>query len=198
MHQPSLSMGINILSRSPYGASPEPTHTVPHTQPTQANKGITMSQNLISLNLSGGDYAEIDDLLTKLEGKLGGLIDLSSQNRRTMRKMGDKSEAFCRQTLNVLSQNPKLVPEHLDLADAQRDLTDLDALRVRTARLRQLLGRADDTEMALGSDVMSAALNGYALLKVMGKGSGLEALRADIGVRFSKAPRAKPDATTPA
>ena len=157
-----------------------------------------MSQNLISLNLSGDDYVEIDDLLTKLEGKLGGLIDLSSHNRRTLRKMGDKSEAFCRQTLNVLSQNPKLVPEHLDLADAQRDLADLDALRARTARLRQLLGRADDTEMALGSDVMSAALNGYALLKVMGKGSGLEALRADIGVRFSKAPRAKPDATTPA
>ncbi|RZI79465.1 MAG: hypothetical protein EOP38_25335 [Rubrivivax sp.] len=157
-----------------------------------------MSQNLVSMNLSSADYTEIDDLLTKLEGKLNGLIDLSSQNRRTMRKMGDKSEAFCRQTLNVLSQNPKLVPEHLDLADAQRDLTDLDALRVRTTRLRLLLGRADDTEMALGSDVMSAALDGYALLKVMGKGSGLEALRQDIGVRFSKAPRAKPDAAVPA
>lgn len=77
-----------------------------------------------------------------------------------MRKMGDKSEAFCRQTLNVLSQNPRLVPEHLNLADAQQDLTDLDALRVRTARLRQLVGRADDTEMALGNDVMSAALHG--------------------------------------
>lgn len=29
--------------------------------------------------------------------------------------MGDKSEVFCRQTLSVLAQNPKLMPEGLGL-----------------------------------------------------------------------------------
>lgn len=55
-------------------------------------------------------------------------------------------------------------------------MKQLDALRERSARLRQLLGLCDDTELALGSDVMSTALEGYALLKVLGKGSGLEEL----------------------
>ena len=100
--------------------------------------------------------------------------------------MGDKSEAFCRQTLNVLAQNPQVVPPGLDLAEAQRDLANLDALRGRTTRLRQLLGRAEDSEMALGSDVMTASLEGYALLKVMGKGSGLEALRKSMSTRFAR------------
>jgi hypothetical protein len=30
--------------------------------------------------------------------------------------MGDKSEAFCRQTLNVLAQNPQILPPNYDLA----------------------------------------------------------------------------------
>jgi hypothetical protein len=148
-----------------------------------------MSQNLISLTLTEADYADIDAALTQLEQKLAGLIDLQTDERRSLPKMGDKSEAFCRQTLTVLAQNPHVVPSGLDLAEAQRDLAALDALRSRTTRLRQLLGRAEDSEMALGSDVMSASLEGYALLKVMGKGSGLEALRQGISARFTRSAR---------
>ena len=149
-----------------------------------------MAQNLISLSLTADDYDAIDTALSVLEAKMAGLIDLQADERRSLPKMGDKSEAFCRQTLNVLLQNPQVVPPSLDLAEAQRDLANLDALRSRTARLRRLLGRAEDSEMALGSDVMSASLEGYALLKVTGKGSGLEALRQGISARFSRGARA--------
>jgi len=44
--------------------------------------------------------------------------------------------------------------------------------------------------MALGSDAMVTALEGDALLKVLGKGSGLEALRRDMSVRFNRKARA--------
>jgi hypothetical protein len=125
--------------------------------------------------------------LATLETKLAGLIELSVEERRTLSKMGDKSEAFWRQTLTVLAQNPQVLLSGLDVAEAQRDLVNLDRLRVRTNRLRRLMGRVEDSEMALGSDVMSAALEGYALLKVMGKGSGLEALRQGMSARFNRA-----------
>lgn len=148
-----------------------------------------MGQNLISLNLTDADFAEIDAALSKIEEKFVGLIDLAIEERRSLTKMGDKSEAFCRQTVMVLEQNPQFVPPSLDLVEAQRDLDHLDALRTRTARLRRLLGRADDSEMALGSDVMSVALEGYAVLKVMGKGSGLSHLRQGISARFSRSAR---------
>ena len=51
--------------------------------------------------------------------------------------------------------------------------------------------------MALGSDAMVTALEGYALLKVLGKGSGLDALRRDMSVRFTRKARAteKPGAS---
>lgn len=155
-----------------------------------------MTQNLVSLNLPQAALADIDTALTTLETQLAALIELSVDDRRSLAKMGAKSEAFCRQTLVVLTQNPQVLPPGFDLAEAQNDLANLDILRSRTHRLRQLLGKAEDTEMALGSDVMSAALEGYALLKVSGKGAGLEVLRQSMSVRRSGSNRgaAKPTA----
>jgi hypothetical protein len=145
-----------------------------------------MSQNLISLTLSDATLKAVDEAITQLEAQFAQLVDLSADERRALNKMGDKSEAFCRQALTVMAQNPQLLPASVDLAEAQRDLHALDVLRSRGARLRQLLGRLDDTETALGSDVMSASLEGYALLKVLGKGSGLEELRKGMSARFGR------------
>lgn len=145
-----------------------------------------MSQNLISVSLTDADYAEIDAALDVLDSQFGKLINLSANERRGLSKMGDKSEAFCRQALRVLDQNRHVLPPSLDLAEAQRDLLQMDALRQRAVRLQGLQGRMDDTLTALGSDVMSASLEGYALLRVVGEGSGLETLRQGMSARFSR------------
>jgi hypothetical protein len=44
--------------------------------------------------------------------------------------------------------------------------------------------------MALGSDIMSTALEGYSLLKVSGKNQGLDGLRKELSARFVKSARA--------
>jgi len=149
-----------------------------------------MPQNLISLTLTDADHAAIADALSTLESKLTGLISLSTDERRSLNKMGEKSETFCRRTLVAMSDNAGLIPADVDVAEAQRDLAQLDALRPHIARLTKLLGRAEDSEMALGSDAMVTALEGYALLKVLGKGSGLDSLRKDMSVRFMRKARA--------
>lgn len=145
-----------------------------------------MSQNLISLDLSAADLSAIDDALNTLEQKLSGLIALTVDDRRTLTKMGDRSEAFCRQTFVVLSENKQVIPPSFDLTEAKNDLVNIDALRPRFARLQKLSERADDSTMALGSDVMVAALEGYALLKLSGKAQGLDGLRQSISNRFNR------------
>lgn len=137
-----------------------------------------MSQNLVSLSFPKADVDAIDAALATLEEKLAHLIELSVADRRSLVKMGDKSEAFCRQTLIVLDQNRQILPPTFDLAEATQDLAALDLLRPRFQRLRQLIGKADDTEMALGSDVMSAAL---------------ETLREAMSARYSRKPKASAD-----
>jgi len=147
------------------------------------------SQNLVSLTLTDTQLSVIDQSLTDLETQLSGLIGLNAVQRKTLRRMGDKSEAFCRQTLSVLEQNPQVVPPSIGLREAIADLEALDQLRPRLQRLLRLTERAEDTETALGSDVMQVAMQGYALLKVSGRNQGLEGLRKDLGTRFAKAPR---------
>lgn len=148
-----------------------------------------MSQNLISLVLSADQLTAIDGALATLEQNLSGLVALQPSQRRELYKMGEKSEQFGRQTLNVLTNNPQIVPPSLGLAEAQQDVAALDALRPRLQRMKQLVERGEDTETALGSDIMSTALEGYGLLKVSGKNQGLDGLRQELSSRFAKSRR---------
>ena len=154
-----------------------------------------MTQNIISLELSDGQITIALEALTELEGALAGLISLEAEDRRRLTKMGQKSEVFCRQALSVLAQNPQIVPPSLHLADAQSDLRALDRLRPVLDRLQRLAERGADTEIALGSDVMDVALEGYGLLKVSGKNQGLDGLRKELSSRFSRTSR-KPETAT--
>ena len=130
-----------------------------------------------------------------MERTLSGMLSLTTLQRSRLVKMGDKSEAFCRQALDVMGESPGVLPVKFDLAEVRRDLAMHDALRPRLVRLERLFEKANDTDVALGSDVMSAALEGYAFLKIAGKGEGLEGLQRMLSTRFnrsSQAPAAEP------
>ena len=94
----------------------------------------------------------------------------------------------------MLEQNTHVLPPTLDLADMKRDMAAYELLRPRLLRLKEILARVEDTQMALGSNVMTAALAGYKLMKMFGKSEGLDALKNAMGARGGSKP-AKSDAT---
>jgi len=149
-----------------------------------------MTQNIVSLNLTDAQFEAVDAALSQLESQLAGLIALPSLQKQSMRKMGEKSEAFCRQAMRLLEQSPELMPANVVAARPVEDLAMIDKLRPRVLRLARLTERATDTDMALGSDVMTASLQVYGQLKLTGHGEGLQALRRDLGQRFARSPRA--------
>ncbi|CAJ0801385.1 hypothetical protein LMG7141_03960 [Ralstonia condita] len=152
-----------------------------------------MQQNLISYQLTSADLAAVDGALKTLEDRLASLIDLTPVQRRTLVKMGDKSEAFARKAVEVLNNNPNVLPGNFDLAELRRDLGGFDQLRSRLMRVARIHERMADSQLALGSDVMSATLEGYAFLKVAGQGEGLDAARKALAVRFSRGPQKRVD-----
>lgn len=155
-------------------------------------------KNLVSLSFSTEDLAALDAALLVVEEKLATLVSLTPEQVRSLFKMGDKSEVFCRSVLQVLEQNPQVVTPALGLSEANADLAALDALRPRLRRLKLLTTRGEDTLVALGADVMAAALEGYALLRVSGRASGLEDQRRELGSRFARsAPREEEDGDGP-
>jgi len=149
-----------------------------------------MARNLVSISFTEQRLAAIIAAIVALETECADLISIPVAEQRNFAKMGEKSEVFCRETLGVLGDNPKLVPESLGLPEAKADLAALDALRPLLRRLQQLVERAECTEMALGADIMSTALEGYGLLKVSGKHHGLEGKRRELSSRFVRAARA--------
>ena len=145
-----------------------------------------MSQNLIDLSITNEAFSVIDSALDAMENQLAPLRALTPDQRRQLTKMGDKSEAFCRQAVDVLGENPGILPANFDYPGFRRDLAMLDALRPRLIRLARLQERCDDSVMALGSDLMTNALEGYAFLKIAGKGEGLDSLRKMMSARFER------------
>ena len=98
-------------------------------------------QNLVSMNLTNDQLTAVDAALDALEANLSAMVSLTPQQRRSVPRMGDKSESFCRQTLSLLGQNLQVVNPSLGLPEAQADLAALDALRPRLQRLPAQRGR---------------------------------------------------------
>lgn len=145
-----------------------------------------MSQNLMQLDLSPDDWAEIDAALAVIDAKLAKRITVTTEALRRKPKMGDASEGWCREAVSAMRQNATILPPSVDVAAIEQDLAAHDALRPRLQRLEQLAQKASNADIALGSDIMSAALEGYAFLKIAGKGDALESLKRSLGERFTR------------
>ena len=85
----------------------------------------------------------------------------------------------------ILDQNRQALPPGFDLEELKRDFAAFDALRPRLNRLEALAAKCADTQVALGSDILAACYDGYALLKVFGKADNVAPLRESMrsGVR---------------
>jgi hypothetical protein len=147
-----------------------------------------MTQNLISLELTD-ELPQFDAALDTIDRILKAFVSLDAEQVRRLTKLGDKTESFCRQTVAILDQNRQALPPGFDLEELKRDLIAFDLLRPRLNRLEALTSKCADTQVALGSDILSASYDGYALLKVFGKADNVAPLRDSLrsGVR-RKAP----------
>ena len=123
-----------------------------------------MAQNLVSMVITQEQQAAALAGIAQAEAALGGLVSLEPAVRKRMRYMGPKSAEFARGTVRLLAANTHIVPPSLDLAGAEEDLAAFDALRPVLEALQRLYSRVDDTVMALGSDVMDLAFEGYGQL----------------------------------
>ena len=121
-----------------------------------------MSQNPASTHLGQAQWDALDQAITALEHEWIPVLAAldGSRQRRQLARMEPGSEAFCRKAHDAMRANAMLLPFNLDVAEMGRDLDNHDALGMRMGRLLRLLEKVRDTDIALGSDVMVAALSG--------------------------------------
>ena len=148
-----------------------------------------MAQNRISASLSTSDRDAVLAAITQIRQKLPFLIDLTSDERRALPKLGDKSRAFVEKALEVASQNPDLLPRSFDLEEMRKDVQLFLDMQPVMMAINQLQDLIDDTTLQSGSEAYAAALTVYTMIKNTDSGEALELAADDLGRRFARRSR---------
>ena len=144
-----------------------------------------MPYHNISAELSASDMAEIKDAIAKIQEKLPFLVNLTTEERRRLFKMGDKSLGFVSNSLNAAQSNPDILPANFDLDELSRDYQLATTLTDLLINLQQLSEKVDDTLLAVGSEAMNSSLSIYDYVKAAAKRQpGLKSVAAQLGERF--------------
>ena len=149
-----------------------------------------IQDNRISAVLSEQDLLSIQNNIIAMQVVLENVTvhSLTPQERHEMVKMGDKSVAFVQKSLDYAKINPRIVPEYLDVEEAEKDLKlASDLLHVRN-QLATLLTSVDDALMLSGSEAMDGALIFYNAVRnaIRSNVPGSQAILEDLQQRFPR------------
>lgn len=148
-----------------------------------------MPDNRVSATLSHADQQAVLAAIQTIREKLPFLIDLMTEERRTILRMGDGSRAFVSQALEVASQNTDILPRAFDVEEMRKDVELLAALSPVMVALAQLNELVDDTFMEVGSEAYAAALAVYQYVRAAGKGAAFDNALDTLGQRFARKSR---------
>ncbi|MBW4540924.1 MAG: hypothetical protein KME43_17495 [Myxacorys chilensis ATA2-1-KO14] len=143
----------------------------------------------ISATLTPAERDTLMAAMTMMKEKMPFLVDLSTEERKNLPKMGDKSRAFVGKALEVATQNPDFLPRSFDLEELRKDVQLFEMLYPLLMSITQMHELLDDTCLAVGSEAYAAALQVYSYAKASGQGAGLDAVVGELGQRFARKPR---------
>lgn len=154
-----------------------------------------MAYQNITATLSPQDIQDIKAALQTVQKKLPFLITLTSEERRKLVKMGDKSLAFVNNSVAAAQSNRDILPASFDVEEFVRDYQLTTNLSELLTSMRQLSEQVDDTLLAVSSETMKSSLTVYDYVKTAAKKTpGLKTIAEQLGERFkairNKSPKA--------
>jgi hypothetical protein len=151
-----------------------------------------MAYQNIAATLSPQDIQEIKAALQTVQKKLPFLITLSTEERRKLVKMGDKSLAFVNNSVTAAQSNREILPATFEVEELVRDYQLATALTEVLISMQQLTEQVDDTLMAVGSEAMTSSLTVYDYVKTASKKTpGLKTVAEQLGERFKAISKGK-------
>lgn len=143
--------------------------------------------NWVSLNISEKDLQEIKNAIQVLQNKLNPhLVGLTTEERKELPKMGDKSVVFVTKSAEYANQNAALVPQYVNMEELRKDIAAIEVLRQLQTPIEQLISRIDDTAMIAGSEAYRATLAFYNAIKGAAKAGvpNAQLIYDDLSQRF--------------
>jgi hypothetical protein len=132
--------------------------------------------------------AEKNDVITKInEAKesMPFLISLTTEERRTLKGIGNKNLAYVQKCLEGALAFPNELKKNFDVPEFQKDVTLFNNLLGIQLACLALFESVDDTMKAAGIDAMGSASEVYDSLKSSAKSNAnVKSIVAEIGERF--------------
>lgn len=149
-----------------------------------------MMQNYLNQAvLSEEDQKEVMVAIATIRQKLPFLINLSTDERRALSKLGDKTCMFIQKAMEVVNQDDSFLPRSFDVAEMQREVELFEGLYPILLSLAQLYELVEHTYWAAGDDAYASARVVYQAAKANGRGIGIDAVVDELGNRFNRKSR---------
>ena len=117
--------------------------------------------NRISETLPAADAKKVIDLLRQAAALLPFLITLQPEESRSLRNIGFDGVPFAKAALEATRASVDFTRRSFDLAEFEKDVELMDALRGVQAVLAPLAQKVQDTLRLVGADVMVTADDVY-------------------------------------
>jgi hypothetical protein len=137
----------------------------------------------------------IDEVMLKLQECKTSLAPylqgLTTEERKSLFKMGNKTVANVQKTKSYVDTNPEFVPGYMDKTEFLKDEAIVSLLSPISNLALQLATDVDDTVMLAGSEALQAAMLYYGQVKEANS-RGIPTARPiyeDLSQRFSKRTR---------
>lgn len=153
----------------------------------------------ISAQLAAADIQAVKDAMTTIRQKLPFLVNLTSDERKSIFKIGPNSLSFVQNSLQTSKNNPGILPAAFDATGFESDVNLFTSLTDLCTLMAQLASQIDDTRLAVGGEAMNAATQVYTYVKAAAKSTpGLKPVADQLGERFQKASPQKQATAAPA
>jgi len=146
-----------------------------------------MAQNLISALLSGEAIAEIQQHLEGIKSKLPFLLSLSAEEKAALLILGNVYKPLVNKAGEAVEHYPQILSGTFNINEFKQDYALLKAFETVVRQVRDLAITVEDTNTAIGSDLLSASFEVYGeVQKHKNSVPGLAALAEEMKAFFPK------------
>ncbi|PSJ71557.1 hypothetical protein C7N43_38715 [Sphingobacteriales bacterium UPWRP_1] len=126
----------------------------------------TMPYSNVSVTLTPAEITALNDAITAIKTVLNGkTVNLTPEERARLYKMRNNRLSLAEISLEQARNNANLVPPFINLAEAERDMAYYKQLRNYAGMIQSILESIDDTQKAVGSEVLKFCLPFYQSVK---------------------------------
>jgi hypothetical protein len=155
-----------------------------------------MLLNKVDATLNDQDAEEVMGAIDVIRRKLAFAVGLTPKERKSMTKIGRKSQTFTEESLEMAQRHPELIPPGVSIEAGRRDLDLFIALTPIVQALGEVYHLAEDTRMIAGSEAFAAARLAYGSAKNLGVGMGLDDVIDELSLRFKKSQKSQRSGTS--